>query len=53
MTETPNPYQQAILYALNKLRKPMYEGTVPYATIERRRKANRIARKSRAKNRRG
>ena len=48
-----SPYQRAILIALNKLNKPVYQGTVAYATIERRRKANKQARKSRAKNRRG
>lgn len=48
-----SPYQKVILWALTKTQRPVYQGTVAYATIERRRKANKQARKSRAKNRRG
>lgn len=48
-----SPYQKTILGAFSRLSKPVYQGSVAYATIGRRRKANKQARKSRAKNRRG
>lgn len=44
-----NPYQFAILMALQS--KPVYAGTVPEAEIARRRKANKVARASRKRNR--
>jgi hypothetical protein len=40
-----------MLLALNRMDKPMYEGTVDYATIQKRRAKNKVARKSRRKNR--
>lgn len=48
-----NPYQLTILLALNKLGKHIYAGTVPDAEKERRRAANKVARKSRRENRHG
>ena len=39
-----------LLWALNKLGKPMYEGTVPRHVKERRRRRNKMARISRRKN---
>lgn len=44
-------YQKAILFALNKLQKHIYSGTVEPDEIARRRKANKVARISRRKNR--
>lgn len=41
----------AILYGLNSLRKHVYGGTVPQATIDKRRAANRRAGKQRQVNR--
>jgi len=46
-----NPYQKAILFAMNRLRMPIYSGTVDADEIARRRKANKAARISRRKNR--
>lgn len=59
MTKTPasaedpevNIYQREILLAFGRLGKKVYEGTVSRATIEKRRKANKVARESRRKNR--
>lgn len=49
MTKTrPN----AILLGLNRLGKHIYEGTVPEATVAKRRARNKAARLSRRKNRR-
>ena len=45
------PYQKTILFAMNKLRMPIYSGTVEPEEIARRRKANKVARISRRKNR--
>ena len=44
-------YQKAILFAMNRLRIPIYSGTVEPEEIARRRKANKVARISRRKNR--
>ena len=44
-------YQKAILFAMNRLRMPIYSGTVEPEEIARRRKANKVARNSRRKNR--
>lgn len=41
--------QQLMLWALQ--RKPMYLGTAPEATVQKRREANRVARKQRRVNR--
>lgn len=49
----PDPFASLILWALNKLDKPMYEGTVDPAVVAKRRAKNRVARRSRARNRRG
>jgi hypothetical protein len=49
---TPPPAGLAILGALNRLGKHVYAGTVPAATVSRRRAANKAARRSRATNRR-
>lgn len=46
-----NDYQVNILFALNRTGKHVYGGTVPQAEKERRRKANKVARESRRKNR--
>ena len=46
-----SPYQKAILFALNTLHKHVYSGTVDADEIARRRKANKVARVSRRKNR--
>lgn len=46
-----NPFQFAILIGLNRMGKPIYSGTVPEAEKIRRRKANKVARASRKKNR--
>lgn len=46
-----SPYQKAILFAMNRLRMPIYSGTVEPEEIARRRKANKVARNSRRKNR--
>lgn len=53
MTFTPNPYASLILFAMNKMRKPMYEGTVPAHVKARRRAANKVAKRSRKVNRGG
>lgn len=55
MSDEPsvNPYQLQILLGLNKTGKHVYAGTVEKKTVEQRRRANRIARASRQKNRRG
>lgn len=45
------PYQREILFALNRLGKHVYEGTVPSKERKRRRAANRVARASRRNNR--
>jgi hypothetical protein len=47
----PNPYALGILFAMNRLGKPMYEGTVPAHVKARRRAANKVARRSRRINR--
>ena len=47
----PTTYQKAILLALTLTGKHVYGGTVPWATKQARRSANRIARKSRRINR--
>ena len=44
-------YQKRILFALNKLQRHVYSGTVDADEIARRRKANKVARVSRRKNR--
>ena len=44
-------YQKRILFALNTLHKHIYSGTVDADEIARRRKANKVARISRRKNR--
>ena len=44
-------YQKAILFAMNRLRMPTSAGTVEPEEIARRRKANKVARISRRKNR--
>ena len=46
-----NPYQFALLVAMNVMGKHVYAGTVPEAEIARRRKANKVARAQRRKNR--
>lgn len=46
-----NDYQVNILFGLNRTGKHIYSGTVPEAEKERRRKANKVARVSRRKNR--
>jgi hypothetical protein len=46
-----NAYQLAILLGLNRTGKHIYGGTVPAAEKDRRRKANKVARESRRKNR--
>lgn len=46
-----NPFQFAILIGLNRTGKHIYSGTVPEAEKIRRRKANKVARASRKKNR--
>lgn len=53
MTELPkwNSYQLAILGGLNRLQKHIYAGTVGVAEKARRRKANKVARESRRRNR--
>lgn len=48
---TSSPEAQFILWALNKLGKPMYEGTVPRHVKARRRAASKAARISRRRNR--
>jgi hypothetical protein len=50
VTPTNNGLQ--ILLGLNRTGKHIYGGTVPYAEIQRRRKANKTARASRRTNRR-
>lgn len=45
-----HPYQQAILYGLNRLNKHIYEGTVSPKTIAHRRARNKMARASRKVN---
>lgn len=45
-------YARLILIGLNRLGKPMYEGTVPAEEIARRRAANKRARAARKANRR-
>lgn len=50
-TPEVNVYQREILLAFTRLGKRVYEGTVPRATIEKRRNANKVARESRRKNR--
>lgn len=45
-------YARAILIGLNRLRKPMYEGTVPPEEVARRRAANKQARAARKAGRR-
>ena len=47
----PSEYQVNILFALQRTGKHVYAGTVPEAEIKRRRKANKVARVSRRKNR--
>lgn len=49
---TPNPYQRALLLALNLTGRHIYGGTVPEHVKARRRKANKAARVSRRVNRR-
>jgi hypothetical protein len=49
----PPKYNRRILFALNAKRGDVYGGTVAKATISKRRAANRVARKSRATNRKG
>lgn len=49
MTEYPRGF--AILLGLNARGKHIYAGTVSYATIQRRRVRNRVARASRKANR--
>lgn len=44
-----SPYSLAILRGLQS--KPVYQGTVPAATVAKRRAANRVARASRRMNR--
>lgn len=51
MDETQTGYQLEILFALNRLNKHVYAGTVPEEIIRKRRKNNKIARDSRRKNR--
>lgn len=51
MTDTPNNYQLHILMALNRLGKHIYSGSVDPVEIARRRKANKVPRASRRKNR--
>lgn len=46
-----NPYQFRILLGLNRLGKHIYGGTVDPVEKARRRKANKVARASRRKNR--
>lgn len=46
-----NDYQVNILFGLNRTGKQVYGGTVPEAEVKRRRKANKVARESRRKNR--
>lgn len=52
MTDDPRPRGWAILWALNKLGKPMYLGTVPAHVKAKRRTLNKAARISRRRNRR-
>lgn len=44
-------YQTAILFALNRLNKHIYTGTVPQKVIDRRRAADKVAKQSRRANR--
>ena len=50
-TEGPNNYQLNILVALNRLGKHIYGGSVDPVEKARRRKANKVARVQRRKNR--
>lgn len=50
-TATPNPYQREILFALNRLGKHVYAGTVSAAEIARRRTKAKAARVARRQNR--
>jgi len=45
------PYQRAILFALNRLQKHVYAGTVPAPEIARRRAKSKAARIARRQNR--
>lgn len=47
VASAPNPFQFAILTGLNRLGKHVYGGTVPAATIAKRRAANKAARAAR------
>lgn len=49
---TPSSYSLAALGALSNSNKHVYGGTVPEATVQRRRAKNRAARRSRQINRR-
>jgi hypothetical protein len=52
MTKAPSPSSLQMLFVMNLLGYPMYEGTVPRKEKLRRRAANKAARKSRRANRR-
>lgn len=49
----PSKYDRRILFALTAKNRHVYGGTVAKATVSKRRAANRVARKSRATNRKG
>lgn len=51
MSHTPNPYALGILFTMNLLNYPMYEGTCPAHVKARRRAKNKVAKRSRAINR--
>jgi hypothetical protein len=53
MSATKSTNGQAILIGLQDPKKHVYAGTVPYATTQRRRVKNRVARASRRINRQG
>lgn len=48
-SHAPDPFASLILWALQK--RPMYEGTVDPAVVAKRRARNKVARRSRARNR--
>jgi len=46
-----NSYQREILFALTRLGKPVYEGTISKAIVLKRRARNKVAKQSRKINR--
>jgi hypothetical protein len=51
VTRNPSPASLQMLLAFSRLNYRVYEGTVPRSVVLRRRKANKVARKSRRVNR--